>query len=179
MKVLVLTLLCCFPLMISQAYESAFPKTEVDTIEIKTIPASKVILSRTRGDYFDSNNNLFGSLFRYIQKNNIAMTTPVEAEISPGVMYFYIGGAAAEREFEPTDQVEVKDLPTRTVASIGIRGGYNEARYLAAKQRLEQWLANQTQYQVSGTARAIYWNGPFTPSIFKRAEVHIPVTTTE
>ncbi len=157
------------------AYESAFPKTSPETIEVKTIPASKVIISKAEGDYFERSNNLFSPLFQYIQSNDIAMTTPVEAEINPGAMYFYIGCEAALRDLKSTETVTVKELPERLVVSIGIKGNYSESNFESAKAQLLKWLEQQTDYAATGPARAIYWNGPFTPGFLKNSEVHIPI----
>ena len=158
------------------AYESAFPKTEVGVIEIKQLPPCKVIITRSNEAYFKGANKLFRPLFDYIQQNEIAMTVPVEAQIDPGAMYFYLGTEAAKRELRANEAVEVKTLPARTVVSIGVRGSYKEANFLTAKTKLEAWLAEQTDYKPTGPARAIYWNGPFTLPALKRAEIHIPVT---
>ena len=157
------------------AYESAFPKTEVGVIEIKQLPASKVILTRSTEAYYKDSNNLFRPLFEYIQENEIAMTIPVEAEIEPGAMYFYLGTQAANRELQASEAVEIQTLPERTVASIGTRGRYSEANFIKAKAKLEAWLAEQAGYQAIGPARVVYWNGPFTLPAMKRAEIHIPV----
>ncbi|NCG08348.1 MAG: hypothetical protein GWO81_02065 [Verrucomicrobia bacterium] len=157
------------------AYESAFPKTDVGVIEIKELPSCKVIVARSKVAYFKEASSLFRPLFDYIKDNEIAMTVPVEAEIDPGAMYFYLGTEAAARELKETDGVKVKALPTRTVASIGLRGGYGEANFLAAKAKLEAWLAERMDLKVTGPARAIYWNGPFTLPALKRGEIHIPI----
>ncbi|ADE55181.1 heme-binding protein [Coraliomargarita akajimensis] len=175
MKYWILLTLLSLPIQLMQAYEQAFPKTPANEIEIKTLPAATLIASTSEKGYFESNNGLFRPLFRYIQKNDIAMTTPVEAEIDPGIMYFYIGGDAAERELESTDEVRVQKLPERTVLSIGIRGGYTESRFNDARAKLQQWLTSQEKFTATGEARAIYWHGPFTLAPFKHAEVHIPV----
>lgn len=157
------------------AYEQAFPKTAVGTTELKIIPASKLIATEGDGHYFKENNGLFMPLFRYISKNDIAMTTPVEAEMMPGRMYFYIGGDAAERELESTDKVSVVELPERKVASIGVRGNYSESNFKEAQKKLEAWLSQHPTHKVAGEARGVFWNGPMMPGFFKRFEVHIPV----
>ena len=165
-------------LLISQlmsAYEQAFPKTDVGVREIKTLPAAHLIASQSDKPYFNGDNGLFRPLFRYISANEIAMTTPVEAEIEPGVMYFYIGEDAIDKAQENTDKVTVHKLPERLVASIGARGGYNEANFRDAEKELSIWLETQETYAVVGNARGIFWNGPFTPGVFKRFEVHIPI----
>lgn len=176
MKTLATLCLCLLPLHAMTAYEQAFAKTAVGKIEIKTLPAAKLIASKSDSAYFERNNSLFRPLFRYIQSNDIAMTTPVEAEIDPGVMYFYIGGDAAERDLAETEEVRVLELPERTVASIGVRGAYSEAGFDAAKAKLEAWIEAEGTHVAIAPARGIYWNGPFTLGMLKRSEVHIPVT---
>jgi len=48
------------------AYEPAYPKTPDGKIEIKIIPASKLMGTEKPGSCFESNNELFMRLFRYI-----------------------------------------------------------------------------------------------------------------
>lgn len=159
----------------SAAYDQAFPKTSVGAFEIKTLPAARLIASQTGASYFEDNNGLFRPLFRYIQARDIAMTTPVEAEIEPGVMYFYISDDVDAAALEATDEVSIHDLPERTVASHGARGGYSESNFQEAAQALHSWLADNQDYEAAGEVRGIFWNGPFMPGILKRFEVHIPV----
>lgn len=166
------------PLM-SFAYEQAFPKTAVDTFEIKVLPEARSIASQSEGAYFSENNGLFRPLFRYISSRDIAMTTPVEAEIEPGIMYFYIGSDVSDETLEATDEVSVHTLPERKVASYGVRGGYSERNFEAAKKALEKWLSENEEYEATGPARGIFWNGPYVPGFFKRFEVHIPVAPRE
>lgn len=176
MKVLFLLLISAMSLQsTATAYDQAFPKTTVGSMELKTIPASRLIASESSGHYFSENNGLFRPLFRYINQNDIAMTTPVEAEIMPGKMYFYIGGDAAERELKSTDTVRVMEMPERLVASIGARGSYSEENFNEALKKLEDWMKNHPTHVARGQARGIFWNGPFTPGFFKRFEVHLPV----
>ncbi|MEM8868673.1 MAG: heme-binding protein [Verrucomicrobiota bacterium] len=161
------------------ATEKAYPQTEVGRIEIKTLPAAIIIASTSDSGYFDSNNGLFMPLFRYIQRNDIAMTTPVEAAIQPGEMYFYITAHAAADTLSSTEQIDLQELPERRVASIGARGSYNRCNFESAKATLNQWLAEQENYKAAGPARGAFWNGPMTPGLFKRFEVHIPVIETD
>ena len=161
--------------LISSAYEQAFAKTDVGEFEVKVLPPSRVIASRTDAAYFDENNRLFRPLFRYISSRDIAMTTPVEAEINPGVMYFYIGANVSSDALDATDNVSVHELPERLVASLGVRGGYNERNFDKASAKLSAWLLKNPTYEATGEARGVFWNGPFIPGFFKRFEVHIPV----
>jgi hypothetical protein len=103
------------------------------------------------------------------------MTTPVEAEINPGVMYFYIGANVSSDALDATDHVSVYGLPERLVASLGVRGGYKERNFNKAADKLGAWLLKNPTYEAIGEARGVFWNGPFIPGFFKRFEVHIPV----
>lgn len=175
MKSTLTLLILCFLVHTVSAYEKAFLKTDVGQLEIKTLPAAHLIASRTDQPYFENGNGLFRPLFRYISSNDISMTTPVEAEINPGVMYFYIGKEGVAKAQEGNDQVSVLQFPERMVASIGARGSYSEKNFSKAEAKLKQWLAKQTDYKISGEARGIFWNGPFTLGFLKRFEVHIPI----
>lgn len=170
---------CLSILMISPltapASESAFEQTPEGMIEVKTIPASTVLVKRSQVPYFES-NNLFMPLFWYITTRRIAMTTPVEVGIQPGEMYFYVGSDAVQRSLKSSGSVSVEQVPQRTVASIGYRGAYSERNYQEAKAELEDWIAQNSDYQPSGEARAIYWDSPSVPDAQKRAEVHIPLS---
>lgn len=163
----------------SSAYEQAFAKTGVGESEIKTLPAARLVASQAEGAYFDENNGLFRPLFRYISSRDIAMTTPIEAEIEPGVMYFYIGSEVSSETLKATENVSVHELPERVVASHGVRGGYSERNFEQATNELQAWLATNQDYEAVGEPRGIFWNGPFTPGFFKRFEVHIPVQLIE
>ncbi|PXA05515.1 hypothetical protein DDZ13_01190 [Coraliomargarita sinensis] len=159
----------------THADQQAFPQTEVGATELKTIPASRMIVSECKDHYFSENNGLFRPLFRYISRNDIAMTTPVEAEMMPGRMYFYIGADASHRELSSTDEVKVVDLPERLVASIGVRGGYTRENFNAARKQLQAWLNSHPTHKADGEARGVFWNGPYVPWFLKRFEVHLPV----
>ena len=159
----------------SSAYEQAFTKTNVGEFEIKALPAVRLIACRTDAAYFEDNNRLFRPLFRYISSRDIAMTTPVEAEINPGVMYFYIGAEVGKNVLDATESVSVHELPERLVASLGVRGGYSEHNFNKASAKLSAWLLKHPVYKATGNVRGIFWNGPFIPGFFKRFEVHIPV----
>ena len=179
MKLLQFTILALLHLQPMSAYESAFARTNVGTIEIKTIPAARLLASQSDKSYFESDNGLFRPLFRYIQANDIAMTTPVEAAIAPGTMYFYVGSDFADLELKNTDEVTILELPERTVLSLGVRGGYSAKNFNRAQAQLLTHLSEQNEWLATGPARAIYWNSPFMPGIFKRSEVHIPVEPAE
>ena len=177
---LILIIFIGVPLVIKNIYgvEEAFKKTSAGKIEIKTIPASMVMVSESEGNYFGTRNYLFRRLFNYISENNVAMTTPVEARIENAQMKFYVGTKDKLKELKDQGSVKVVTIPQRTVVSIGIRGTYTESNFEKAKTQLEQWLRDNTGYQQAGAAYAVYWDGPFMPWFLKRSEVQIPVEKT-
>lgn len=156
------------------AYEQAYPKTEVDQIEVKSLPLSRFIETTMDGQYFDESDGLFKRLFKYIKDNEVSMTIPVEGTIDNAMMRFYLGTDASD-DLDDTQTVDVVKLPARDVVSIGGRGSYSEANLKQGLLKLEQWLDNQEEWQVDGDAYGVYWNGPFTLWFLKRYEVHIPI----
>lgn len=158
------------------AVELAYPKTPAGAFETKTLPAGKILVARSSQAYFSGNNRLFGQLFRYIQRNRIPMTAPVEARMQPGAMVFYVDQASAGRsDLADTAEVDLQDVPERLVASVGIRGSYTQAAYDAQLARLREWLAGRPDLEAAGEPYAVYWDSPFVPGFMKRSEVHIPV----
>jgi hypothetical protein len=158
------------------AYEQAYPMTEPGVCEMKTLPAGVILRARTDGGYFRENNGLFRKLFETIQRNQIPMTTPVEAGIQPGTMVFYLDPASSKRgDLNLMDGVERKPVTERTVASIGIRGGYSRESFEKNQAKLREWLKTQTGWEAVGEAYAVYWNSPFVIWFLKRSEVHLPV----
>lgn len=177
-RLFTLVIFAIFP-HVSSAYDQAFPKTPVGTCEVKTLPAAHLIATRTDKAYFQDNNGLFRPLFRYIKANNIAMTIPVEAAMDPGIMYFYIGSDVDATALKETNQVSIHEMPKRSVASLGVRGGYSESNFNEAANKLKAWLRKNKEYEAVGEPRGIFWNGPFMPGFFKRFEVHLPVRKIE
>ena len=163
------------------ANEHAFPKTEVGVVEIKTLPAGVVIESRAEdgSTYYDRSGDLFRPLFRYISERDIAMTVPVEADLQPGVMRFWIAESEVTKADASTEEVTVRRLPERTVASLGVRGGYSEANYEEAKAKLQAWLKANPQWQPVGEPFMAFWDGPMTPWFVKRSEIHQAVVARE
>lgn len=162
----------------AMAYESMFPKTEPGEFEIKTLPSGKLVeASSESGSYFDRDNNLFGPLFRYISRNDIAMTTPVEAIVEPGAMRFWISESEWEKMPEKSS-LKVIEQPERLVASLGIRGGYNEENFRQSKVELMNWLGEQTGIAPKGDPYMVYWNGPYVPWFLKVSEIHVEIEKT-
>ena len=157
------------------AYEKAFEQTKPGTTELKELPAGRLLESKGDGSYFESSNSLFGPLFRYIQKNDIAMTTPVEARMDPGAMYFWVSSTQEEKATSSTANVQVIDVPGRTVASHGSRGSYSQNNFEEAKTALLNWVDSQSDIETVGEPFAVYWDGPFKLGFLKTFEVQVKV----
>ena len=105
----------------AQGVEDAYPRTAPGDLEVKSLPAARLMVAESPQAYFSANNNLFGKLFRYISKNSIPMTAPVEARLQPGVMVFYMDAGSAKRvDLLPGNEVKLQDVPVRAVAAIGM-----------------------------------------------------------
>jgi hypothetical protein len=174
MRLIALALILCSLPHTMSALE-AFPPTPADTSELKTLPAGRLLKSAGGGDYFAGANNLFGPLFRYISRHEIAMTTPVEARVDDAAMFFWVAPGEQGKLAGNEAGVEVITIPERRVASRGGRGGYSRANFEAARTALLAWLGTQPDVEAAGAAYAVYWNSPFVPFFLKRYEVHIPV----
>jgi effector-binding domain-containing protein len=175
MRYLFLSSLLVFTMSTAHAYTQAFPRTEPGEIEVKVLPEGRLLECVGEGDYFNQANSLFGPLFRYIKEHDISMTTPVEARIDPGAMYFWVSDEQAAKATEGNDQVRVIDVEERMVAAIGMRGGYSQANFEKGWKALQNWIKNENDLKIIGEPYAIYWNGPFVPGLLKKSEVQVKV----
>jgi hypothetical protein len=162
---------------VGMAYESAYPRTEVGVIEVKTLPAATVMSAGMRGG---DRNAAFRDLFRYIQDRKVPMTVPVELEQGTNsAMRFYLNRSLTNNLPAPSDTVALTGRSERTVVSLGLRGSYSEKHYSEALTRLAQWLTEHPEWAVAGDAYQVFWNSPFVPFFLKRSEVHLPVRRVE
>ena len=157
-------------------YEEAFERTNKGKIEVKTIPSLHMIEATDEKGYFDADNKMFRKLFRYISENDIAMTTPVTVDVSPGSMRFIVGQTDEEKAEIDTTDVSVIRVPERTVVSIGYNGSYTQRNYEKHLKTLQAWLKeHQDTWQATGEPIAVYWDGPFKLPAWKKAEILIPI----
>jgi hypothetical protein len=175
------------PWMVSEAkLPEGFPGPgPVDAVVVKTYPAHRLARVTAAGGA----DGMFMKLFRHIERNDIAMTAPVEMSWSdrpapdqgrrrqPTAMAFLYGAATAGRVgADPQDpRVVVEDVPPLTVASVGLRGSYDAATLDRGLKQLNQWLAAHPEWRPSGDPRTLGYNSPFVPGFFKYSEVQQPV----
>lgn len=171
------------PMMIAEAkLPEGFPGPgPVGEIVTKTYPAHR--LARVRSGDRGADGS-FMKLFRHIERNEIAMTAPVEmvmtaADEGPGTesMAFLYGSADTGTPGpDPKDpNVVVEDVPETTVISLGVRGSYREERFAEFTGKLRAWLADHPEWTAAGPPRTLAYNSPFVPGVLKYAEVQIPV----
>lgn len=168
-----------------------FPQpTPAGKIEVKQYPAYRSGTYSYEGKLSQAANAAFEPLFRHISANGISMTAPVEAryskatltEIPQGksdevgqveVSFLYRNEAVKPKQISAG--IKVQDHPAITVVSIGISGPYTYAGYQENLGRLRTWLTAHQGYQVSRAPRRFFYDSPFTPDMFKRSEVQIPI----
>lgn len=159
-----------------RAYEEMYEATAAGEIKVKTLPARKAMTADGAGAYFDGADSVFMKLFRYIDRNNVAMTVPVESEVAENRMRFFVGADDKDRALTNATDVVLTEVPARTVVSMGLRGGYTKDTYDRGVAALKAWLeTNKADWASDGEPYAVYWNGPFMPGFMKKSEVHWPV----
>ncbi len=156
------------------AYEEGYRPTEPGVVELKTIPAARVIQARAGGDYW-RDGSPFRPLFRYISDNDVAMTVPVEVDVADNRMRFLVGSEAPANLPERHGAASLLERDQQVVLAVGIRGGYSQARYDQGVQALASWLAEHPGWVAAGPPVAVFWNGPYVPGPMKRSEVQVPV----
>lgn len=149
------------PLSESPTPEGFPPFTPVGVIEVKTYPTYRKAVGPS-----------FWPLFRHIQKQDIPMTAPVEMSRPAGrngdggMAFLYQNTQVGQPG--PIDGVGVEDTPETVVASLGVRGRMNEATAEAARERLEAWLASQSEYKRVDAGDASFrlfgYNSPMVPN---------------
>ncbi len=103
------------------------------------------------------------------------MTTPVEAQIDPGKMYFWVAEDQKDKAKTGNPNVSIIDIPVRKVVAVGARGSYSQSNYEEAKAKLFRWIKSNDEIQPIGEPYAVYWDGPFTPWFAKTFEVHVQI----
>ena len=145
------------------AGDTVYGKTEWGEFELKELPPATTLTARSEGTYFGEENGLFMKLFGFIRANEVGMTVPVEVELEPGTMRFFVGENDARKTLKDTTDVSVGQREADTVASHGVRGAYSEKNARKAIARLEEWLAQQPGVVAVGAPYMVYWNSPLRP----------------
>jgi hypothetical protein len=154
-----------------------FPEpTPVGEIRVKEYPAYRLAKTPAVND-----NVAFFTLFGHIQKNEIAMTAPVEMTLGEGgekprmesmaFLYRSVRQGAQGKQ----GVVDVVDVPAGKAVAIGLRGDMRGERTADARKRLEAWLKEHPEYEPAGPPRVMGYNGPSVPVRDRFFEVEVPV----
>jgi len=150
----------------------------VDELELRDYPAYTMVRTTAKG----GSTRAFWPLFQHIQKNDIAMTTPVQMDWQPGqdgdrrpATMAFLYGDPATRPAHVAQGVEVVEVPAATVLSLGAIGNDRPAVVEAMLARLHGWLAANPAYEAAGPMRTMGYNSPMVPNDERYFEVQLPV----
>jgi len=172
------------------------PPTPPGAIELKKYPSvRRAQVSATDVNTDGGRNIAFFPLFGHIQRNEIAMTSPVEMDYpdmqvettkqdQPAQTNWTMSFLYRTPELGPVDGdagdakkqgVRVVDRPAVTVLALGMQGQYLSTRDAAGVVQLREWLDANPQWKAAGPARALYYNGPEVAPARSWSEVQVPV----
>ncbi len=161
--------------------------TAPGAIEVKTYPVYRSAVAKGQGMAMRSGDSLFWSLFRHIEKNEIAMTAPVINTYPNELVESPEARGEVTMEFlyrEPTQgttgpdgtSVEVLDHPEGRYVCLGIQGGMNEPKMREGIAALKGWLAeHSSEWVEDGPPRRLGYHGPMTQTRRRLWEVQIPI----
>jgi hypothetical protein len=164
------------------------PPTPPGALEIKRYPGVR----RAEIDGTGRSSNVgFMPLFRHIQRNEIAMTAPVEmdyplkAETASATGEWTMSFLYRTPDLHPvgTDEadprIRIRDVEEMTVLSLGGRGTYDPSRILRDVTTLNEWIAQHPEWERAGDPRALLYNGPNMRPWMNWLEVQVPVRPRE
>jgi hypothetical protein len=149
----------------------------LDELELRDYPAYRLARTSMRGGAMAA----FWPLFRHIQQRDIAMTTPVQMDWTPGrehtraASMAFLYGAPALGPTGREGEVEVVDQPPVTVLSLGARGYDRPARIAEMRARIDGWLAANPEWVAAGPQRTMNYNSPSVAEDRRYFELQLPV----
>lgn len=171
--------------VIDTALPEGYPApTPPGAIDLKAYPSVRRAEITSAGANTGSG---FMPLFRHIQRNDIAMTSPVEYDYhdadpaSPSIGQWTMSFLYRTPELHPTgadsvdQRIAIIDTEPLLVVSLGGRGAYGNARVEQDIATLNDWLAATPEWEPAGPPRALMYNGPTLFQGRKWLEVQIPV----
>jgi hypothetical protein len=156
--------------------------TPVGEVRVQEYPAYRAAEVSEQRLARSGTGPLFNELFGHINRNEIAMTAPVdmgyaqpEAERPRVSRMAFVYRDRSIGETGDDGPVRVEDLPPATFASVGIRGDYTTAHFKNGLALLRGYLAAHPEWRAIGEPRYLGYNGPFVPWLFRYGEVQIRV----
>lgn len=183
----VASLICCFFWIKTVTLESV-PYSVVKkegNIEIRDYGEIRVAETAVEGNRKDASNEAFSILFDYIQGNNldnkkIPMTIPVyqwQGAEGKWHLAFYMA-QDGETPLPRNHDIQLRQIPSRTMASIRFSGTMREKKVRAYEAKLRQYL---TTYEIAYEENPIYayYNSPFSLWFLRRNEILYLLTTSQ
>lgn len=149
----------------------------LDELELRHYPVYRMVRTDMKGGTMGA----FWPLFKHIESNEIAMTTPVQIDYAKdgervreaSMAFLYgrpdLGAPGAD------GKVEVVDVPAVTVLTIGSRGWDRPARVAELRARIDAWLVQHPEWEVAGAMRTMGYNSPSVAAERRYFEVQLPV----
>jgi SOUL heme-binding protein len=172
------------PWMFSEAsLPVGFPQPgPINEVVVKDYPAYRLAKVTSSG----KENGMFMQLFRHIERNEIAMTAPVEmswhaedgrlAKNPESMAFLYAAPTIGQAGGDPKDpRVVVDDIQPIKVVSIALRGSYDASTFERGFKQLQMWLADHPEWVTEGGPRTMAYNSPFVPGFAKVSEVQIAI----
>lgn len=166
-----------------EGYPEPTPPGAIDVKRYPAVRRAEVSGAGARADR--GMNRGFWPLFNHIKSRDIAMTSPVEMDYEGMPLS---GEGAPDRytmsflyrtaDLGPTGDAEgvmVVDVDPMTVLAVGLNGDYGMRRVKEGMAMLEAWLAGQSQWEVAGSPRAFWYNGPYVWGSRKWSEIQVPI----
>lgn len=176
-------------------HEAALPKGfppagPIGVVILKSYPSYRLAKVEAGALSHGGQDQMFQTLFNHIQKEDIAMTAPVEMGFArpsdtaptnrpvahpPTSMGFPYADPMVGKT-ETDGDVRVVDMPAVTVLSVGVRGSYDHVRFDEGMKAIDVFLDQHPgEYEVTGPPRFLGYNSPFVPWFMRYGEVQLPV----
>jgi len=157
------------------------PPGPIGQVIVKNYPACRAATVAASDVNGAGQDDMFRPLFDHIQRENIAMTAPLQMDFEwvnvpagstqpsakpPTAMSFVY---RSPRTGKPGKDgiVTVRDLPAVTVISVGVRGSYNAEHFDYGLKAITDWLRiHPNSYRVVGPPRFLGYNSPFVFAIW-------------
>jgi len=172
------------PWMFSEAnLPVGFPQPgPINEVVVKDYPAYRLAKVTSAG----KENGMFMQLFRHIERNEIAMTAPVEmswhaedgtlAKTPETMAFLYAAPTIGQAGGDPKDpRVVVDDIQPIKVVSIALRGSYDATTFERGYKQLQAWLAVHPEWVAEGEPRTMAYNSPVVPGFAKVSEVQLAI----
>jgi hypothetical protein len=150
----------------------------VDEFEVRHYPAYRMVRTVMRS----GSSGAFWPLFRHIESNGIAMTSPVQMDWQPAdadrtkpVNMAFLYGSPTTSPATTDAGVEVVDAPAATEVSLGAIGDDRRSRVEEMQVLLQQWLAAHPEWVAAGPLRSMGYNSPMVPRDRRYFEVQLPI----